>query len=82
MVARACRFRAGSSTGQTDSVLDLLPLSAAIADGQLSIGGLPATRLAEEHGTPLVVYCEATIRAQARAYRAAAPGAVNRQLLR
>src|SRR5438067_6932215 len=76
MVTRACSFRAGSSTGQTDAVLDLLPLSATIADGQLSIGGLPATRLAEEHGTPLVVYCEETIRAQARAYRAAAPGAV------
>src|SRR5438270_7367837 len=76
MVTRACSFRAGSSTGQTDSVLDLLPLSATIADGQLSIGGLPATRLAEEHGTPVVVYCEETIRAQARAYRAAAPGAV------
>src|SRR5207237_1787169 len=29
-----------------------------------------------EHGTPLVVYCEETIRAQARAYRAAAPGAL------
>src|SRR5947209_1585357 len=76
MVTRACRYRAGSSTGQTDAVLDLLPLTATIADGQLSIGGVSATRLAEEHGTPLVVYCEETIRAQARAYRAAAPGAV------
>jgi diaminopimelate decarboxylase len=56
-------------------VLDLLPLTAEIADGQLLIGGLAASRLAEEHGTPLVVYCEETIRAQARAYRAAAPGA-------
>ena len=34
----------------------------------------PRARLAEEHGTPLLVYCEATIRAQARAYREAAPG--------
>ena len=56
-------------------MLDLLPLTAEIADGQLSIGGMAASRLAEEHGTPLVVYCEETIRAQARAYRAAAPGA-------
>jgi diaminopimelate decarboxylase len=56
-------------------VLDLLPLSAEIADGSLSIGGIPATRLADEHGTPLVVYCEETIRSQARAYAAAAPGA-------
>jgi len=75
MVTRASSFRAGSSTGQTASVLDLLPLTAEIADGQLSIGGMAASRLAEEHGTPLVVYCEETIRAQARAYRAAAPGA-------
>jgi len=76
MVTRACSFRAGSSTGQTDAVLDLLPLTATIADGRLSVGGVTATYLAEEHGTPLVVYCEETIRAQARAYRAAAPGAV------
>src|SRR5436305_14664965 len=76
MVTRACSFRAGSSTGQTDAVLDLLPLTATIADGQLSVGGVAATHLAEEHGTPLVVYCEETLRAQARAYRAAAPGAV------
>ena len=33
-------------------------------------------RLAEEHGTPLVVYCERTIRAAARAYGEAAPGAL------
>src|SRR5213080_478747 len=32
--------------------------------------------LTEEFGTPLVVYCEETLRAQARAYRAAAPGAL------
>jgi diaminopimelate decarboxylase len=75
MVTRARRLRAGSSTGQTASVLDLLPLSAEIADGSLSIGGIPATRLANEHGTPLVVYCEETIRSQARAYATAAPGA-------
>ena len=75
MVTRASGFRAGSSTGQTASVLDLLPLTAEIADGRLSIGGMAATRLAEEHGTPLVVYCEETIRAQARAYRTAAHGA-------
>jgi diaminopimelate decarboxylase len=42
----------------------------------LSIGGVPAERLAADHGTPLLVYCEQTIRAQARAYAAAAPGAL------
>jgi diaminopimelate decarboxylase len=57
-------------------VLELFPLTAQIADGTLSLGGVPASDLAAEHGTPLVVYCEATIRAQARAYHAAAPGAL------
>src|SRR5579884_1729495 len=37
--------------------------------GRLSIGGVPVAALAEEYGTPLYVYDEATIRAQCRAYR-------------
>jgi len=57
-------------------VLDLFPITAELAGGQLSIGGVPAGRLAADHGTPLVVYCEDTVRAQARAYREAAPGAL------
>jgi len=57
-------------------VLELFPLTAAIENGELSLGGAAASSLAGDHGTPLVVYCEETIRAQARAYRAAAPGAV------
>ena len=57
-------------------MLELFPESARVADGELVLGGVPATRLAAEHGTPLVVYCEETIRAQARAYREAAPGAL------
>jgi diaminopimelate decarboxylase len=57
-------------------VLDLFPESAAFAEGGLSIGGVPTTQLAEEFGTPLVVYCEQTLRAQARAYRRAAPDAL------
>ena len=40
------------------------------------LGGVAASQLAAEYGTPLVVYCEETIRAQARAYRAAAPAAI------
>lgn len=55
---------------------ELLPVTARVENGVLTIGGVAATRLVEEHGTPLVVYCEETIRAQARAYRAAAPGAL------
>ena len=50
---------------------DLLPDSARIDGGTLTLGGLDAPELAEEHGTPLVVLCEETIRARARALRAA-----------
>ncbi|HEY2543140.1 MAG TPA: diaminopimelate decarboxylase [Gaiellaceae bacterium] len=57
-------------------MLELFPRSAGIRDGELTLGGVPASRLADEHGTPLLVYCEETIRAQARAYSDAAPGAV------
>jgi diaminopimelate decarboxylase len=35
-----------------------------------------ASALAEDFGTPLVVYCEETVSARARAYRAAAPDAL------
>ena len=57
-------------------MLELFPDSARVEGAALVLGGVPATRLAAEHGTPLVVYCEETIRAQARAYRDAAPGAL------
>jgi len=54
----------------------ILPLSARTERADLTIGGITAQALAEEHGTPLVVYCEETLRAQARAYAEAAPGAL------
>lgn len=57
-------------------MLDLFPDTASVEDGELAIGGVRATALAGEFGTPLVVYCEVTLRAQARAYRAAAPEAL------
>jgi diaminopimelate decarboxylase len=57
-------------------VLTLFPETAQIKDRELWIGGCSTSGLAEEHGTPLIVYCEKTIRAQARAYTAAAPGAL------
>jgi diaminopimelate decarboxylase len=56
-------------------VLELFPDSASVEAGELVLGGLRASELAAEHGTPLVVYCEDTIRAQVRAYREAAPDA-------
>jgi diaminopimelate decarboxylase len=57
-------------------MLALFPDSARIHAGELTLGGVPAGRLAAEYGTPLLVYCEDTIRAQAGAYREAAPGAL------
>jgi diaminopimelate decarboxylase len=57
-------------------MLDLFPLSATIEDGELIVGGLRASALAEEFGTPLLVYCERTLRADARAYQEAAPDGV------
>jgi diaminopimelate decarboxylase len=57
-------------------MLDLFPESAAVDNGELSLGGIGAGRLTAEHGTPLFVYCEATLRTQARAYLRAAPDAL------
>lgn len=49
----------------------MLPDSARVDGGTLLLGGCAATALAAEHGTPLVVLCEETIRARARALRGA-----------
>jgi len=57
-------------------MLELFPDSARIDSGQLSLGGARASALADRHGTPLVVYCENTIRGQAREIRAAVPDAL------
>jgi diaminopimelate decarboxylase len=56
--------------------MELFPDTAAVEEGQLAVGGIPAPALADEHGTPLLVLCEETIRARARAYREAAPEAL------
>lgn len=55
-------------------VLALFPDSTRIDGSDLTIGGITAEELAAEFGTPLVVYCEATLRARARALKAAVPG--------
>jgi diaminopimelate decarboxylase len=60
----------------TSNVQELLPITARLDEGALWLGGVTAAELADRYGTPLVVYCEETIRAQARAYAAAAPGAL------
>jgi diaminopimelate decarboxylase len=56
--------------------MELFPDDTRIEDGELVLGGVRASELAREFGTPVVVYDETTLRAQARAYRAAAPGAL------
>ena len=56
-------------------MLELLPDTAEIREGALWVGGCSTVELAEEYGTPLVVYCEETIRAAARSWRAGAPDA-------
>jgi diaminopimelate decarboxylase len=50
-------------------VLALFPDSAALDGAQLTIGGVSAATLAGEHGTPLVVLCEETLRTNARRLR-------------
>ena len=57
-------------------MLSLFPETAAVEGGELSVGGVRASDLAAEFGTPLVVYCERTILDAARAYREAAPEAL------
>ena len=57
-----------------DDLLTLFPDSALIEGAELTIGGVPANALAQEFGTPLVVYCESTLRSGARAMKAAVAG--------
>jgi diaminopimelate decarboxylase len=58
------------------AALDLFPDTARIDGASLTIGGTAASALVAEHGSPLVVYDDATLRANARAYREAAPEAL------
>ncbi len=54
----------------------LLPESAALERGELTVGAIGASELADEFGTPLLVYCERTLLEAVRAYREAAPEAL------
>jgi diaminopimelate decarboxylase len=60
--------------GVDHDVLGLFPDSARIEGADLTLGGLTAGVLAAEFGTPLVVYCEETLRARARSLTAAVAG--------
>ena len=57
-------------------MIELFPDSARVERGELELGGVAAGALAERFGTPLLVYCERTLRERARALRAAAGGPV------
>jgi diaminopimelate decarboxylase len=57
-------------------MLELFPESATIEKGELRIGGVRASDLTGRFGTPLVVYCEDTLRARAREVREAVPDAL------
>jgi diaminopimelate decarboxylase len=63
-------------TSTTGGAIELLPDTSEVRGGELTLGGVPASALADELGTPLLVYCERTLRAQARAYREAVPEAL------
>src|SRR5213075_102317 len=60
----------------TVRVLDLFPETAAVEDGELVLGGIRTSALANEHGTPLVVYCKRTLIERAREYQAIDPKAL------
>ena len=63
----------GESTGAAGA-LGLFPGSARLEGADLTLGGVSAAALAAEHGTPLVVYCEETLRDRARALKLATDG--------
>ena len=54
-------------------MLELFPDSTRIEDGELVLGGVRTSELADRFGTPVVIYCEATLRARAREIRDAVP---------
>jgi diaminopimelate decarboxylase len=61
--------REENGTRQDLAMLDLFPDSVRVDGPELVLGGVTAAELAERFGTPLVVYCEETIRSQARLLR-------------
>jgi diaminopimelate decarboxylase len=56
---------------QYQRMLELFPDSARIEGGELELGGVATSALAERFGTPLLVYCEETVRGRAGSFREA-----------
>ena len=57
-------------------MIELFPAGSRIEGGALQLDGIAAAELAEQFGTPLVVYSEAGLRERARMFLRAAPGAL------
>lgn len=72
----ATSSRAGGATKAPDRLIELFPDTATVEDGELAVGGVRSSALADEYGTPLVVYCRDTVLARARAYARVDPGAL------
>jgi diaminopimelate decarboxylase len=69
-------LRAGGATNAQNQLIELFPDTATVEDGELVVGGVRASALADEYGTPLVVYCRDTVLARARAYARVDPEAL------
>ena len=74
MTPTSCR--AGGASKAPDRLIELFPDTAAVEDGELAVGGVRASGLAGEYGTPLVVYCRDTVLARVRAYTQVDPEAL------
>src|SRR5439155_20198172 len=68
--------RAGGAGNAPNQLIELFPDTATVEEGELAVGGVRASALAEEYGTPLVVYCRDTVLARARAYARVDPEAL------
>jgi len=68
--------RTGGATKAPDRLIELFPDTATVEDGELAVGGVRASALAGEYGTPLIVYCRDTVLARVRAYTQVDPEAL------
>jgi diaminopimelate decarboxylase len=74
VTATSCR--AGGASNAHNELIELFPDTATVQDGELTVGGVRASALADKYGTPLVVYCRETVLARARAYARVDPEAL------
>ncbi len=65
----ACRRAKVATMAPTEQVLDLLPDSAEVSEGRITVAGMALGEIAERFGTPAYVIDVATFRNRARAMR-------------